>query len=41
VTGQPFRISALEVLLDGLAADEALWCAGADEIAGAFAAAAP
>jgi allantoinase len=41
VAGQPFRILALEALLDGLAADEAVWCAGADEIAGAFETAAP
>lgn len=41
VAGQPFRITALEALLDGLAGDEAVWCAGADEIAGAFEAASP
>jgi allantoinase len=41
VAGQPFRITALEALLDGLAADEAVWCAGADEIAGAFDGAGP
>lgn len=41
VAGQPFRIAALEALLDGLAGDEAVWCAGADEIAGAFEVAAP
>lgn len=41
VAGQPFRITALEALLDGLAGDEAVWCAGADEIAGAFEGAGP
>jgi allantoinase len=41
VAGQPFRIRALEALLDGLAGDEAVWCAGADEIAGAFEPASP
>ncbi|MGY6627336.1 MAG: polysaccharide deacetylase family protein [Oceanicaulis sp.] len=41
VAGQPFRITALEALLDGLAGDEAVWCAGAGEIAGAFEAASP
>jgi len=41
VAGQPFRITALEALLDGLAEDQAVWCAGAGEIAGAFEAASP
>ncbi|MCC5997240.1 MAG: polysaccharide deacetylase family protein [Oceanicaulis sp.] len=41
VAGQPFRISALEALLDGFAGDEAVWCAGAGDIIGAFEAASP
>ncbi|MGJ3231024.1 MAG: polysaccharide deacetylase family protein [Oceanicaulis sp.] len=36
VAGQPFRITALEALLDGLAQDTQVWCAGASETAGAF-----
>ncbi|MFW5660901.1 MAG: polysaccharide deacetylase family protein [Oceanicaulis sp.] len=36
VAGQPFRITALEALLDGLADDPQVWCAGASETAGAF-----
>ncbi|KAA5801579.1 polysaccharide deacetylase family protein [Alkalicaulis satelles] len=36
VAGQPFRITALEALLAGLAQDTDVWCAGADVIASAF-----
>ncbi|MEO1039874.1 MAG: polysaccharide deacetylase family protein [Pseudomonadota bacterium] len=36
VAGQPFRIPALESLIDGLARDEAVWCAGASKIVEAF-----
>ena len=36
VTGLPFRIHALRRMLGALAADEAVWCAGAGAIAGAF-----
>lgn len=41
VTGQPFRIGALETVLDGLASDEAAWCASARDVADAFAEASP
>lgn len=36
VAGQPFRIPALEALLDGIAKDAGAWCATASEAAGAF-----
>ncbi|MGX6646923.1 polysaccharide deacetylase family protein [Maricaulaceae bacterium MS644] len=36
VAGQPFRIRALEALLDGLGGDAQVWCARAGEIAKAF-----
>lgn len=36
LAGQPFRIAALEALLDGLADDNQVWCARASEVAGAF-----
>jgi len=41
VSGQPFRITALETLLDALVDDSQVLCAGASEIAAAFAAQAP
>jgi allantoinase len=37
VIGQPFRIGALEEVLQAFAEDDAVWCAAASEIAGAFA----
>jgi allantoinase len=37
VTGLPFRIHALRRMLGALAADEAVWCAGAAAVADAFA----
>lgn len=36
VAGQPYRIRALEALLDGVAEDTAAWCATASAAAGAF-----
>jgi peptidoglycan/xylan/chitin deacetylase (PgdA/CDA1 family) len=36
VTGQPFRIKALEAVCQALTGDEAVWCAGASEVTKGF-----